>query len=146
MRATDLTLVGGWLADPFLLVPLIGVGLAYVVGYRRLAKRRHSQHLRDGLFVVGYATLVVALISPLHSVGEQYFSVHMVQHLLLSLVAPPLLLLSCSMPVLLWALPARDRATIGRLIGQPGPIRSALRWLTRPLIALALSGRVSHRS
>jgi putative membrane protein len=138
MRATDLTLVGGWLADPFLLVPLIGVGLAYVVGYRRLAKRRHTQHRRDGLFVVGYATLVVALISPLHSVGEQYFSVHMVQHLLLSLLAPPLLLLSCSMPVLLWALPARDRATIGRLVGQPGPIRSTLRFLTRPLIALVL--------
>ena len=75
-----------------LLVPLIAVGLAYVVGYRRLARRRHVQHRRDGLFVVGYATLVVALISPLHSVGEQYFSVHMVQHLLLSLVAPPLVL------------------------------------------------------
>jgi putative membrane protein len=59
----------------------------------------------------------------------------MVQHLLLSLVAPPLLLLSSSMPVLLWALPVRDRVTIGRLLGQPGPIRSGLRWLTNPMVA-----------
>jgi putative membrane protein len=62
----------------------------------------------------------------------------MVQHLLLSLVAPPLLLLSGSMPVLLWAFSPRDRATLGRIVGQPGPVRSALRFTTRPLLALAL--------
>lgn len=90
------------------------------------------------LFILGYATLVVALLSPLHSVGEQFFSVHMVQHLLLTLVAAPLLLLSASMPVLLWALPKRDRATVGRLFGQPGAIRSVLQFLTQPLIALGL--------
>jgi putative membrane protein len=124
--------------DPFLLVPLIAVGVAYAVGYRRISRRRHSQHRRDSLFVVGYAALVVALISPLHSVGEQFFSVHMVQHLLLSLVAAPLLLLSGSMPVLLWALPRRDRVTVGRMLGQPGVIRSILKFLTLPLVALAL--------
>jgi cytochrome c oxidase assembly factor CtaG len=94
--------------------------------------------MRNALFIVGYAALVIALISPLHAVGEQYFSVHMVQHLLLSVVAPPLLLFSSSMPVLLWALPARDRARLGRLVGRPGPVRSILRGLTRPLVALAL--------
>jgi putative membrane protein len=113
-----------------------------VVGYRRFSRRRRARtsgfRTRGGLFVVGYTALLLALISPLHTVGEQYFSVHMVQHLLLSLVAPPLLLLSSSMPVLLWALPAHDRATLGRLVGQPGPIRSVLRWLTRPLVAWTL--------
>jgi cytochrome c oxidase assembly factor CtaG len=94
--------------------------------------------MRNALFIVGYAALVIALISPLHAVGEQYFSVHMVQHLLLSVVAPPLLLFSSSMPVLLWALPARDRARLGRLVGRPGPVRSILRGLTRPRVALAL--------
>jgi cytochrome c oxidase assembly factor CtaG len=78
---------------------------------------------------------MVALISPLHAVGEVYFSVHMVQHLLLSLVAAPLLLLSNSMPVLLWAFSPRERATLGGLVGQPGPIRSTLRFLTLPLVA-----------
>jgi putative membrane protein len=87
------------------------------------------------LFVVGYTALLVALASPLHAVGEQYFSVHMVQHLLLSLVAAPLLLVSNSMPVLLWALPPRERMAVGRLTGQAGPLRSSLRWLTLPLIA-----------
>jgi putative membrane protein len=122
-------------------LPLVGVGVAYVVGYRRFARLEHadqSYRTRAGLFAVGYAALVIALISPLHAVGELYFSVHMVQHLLLSLVAAPLLLLSNSMPVFLWALDKRDRATLGHLVGQPGPIRSVLRFLTHPVVAWTL--------
>jgi cytochrome c oxidase assembly factor CtaG len=59
----------------------------------------------------------------------------MVQHLLLTLVAAPLLLLANSMPVLLWALPPDERRGLGRLAGQPGPIRSTLRGLTHPMVA-----------
>jgi putative membrane protein len=109
-----------------------------VVGYQRLARRRHAPELfpsRATLFVLGYVALLVALLSPLHSVGEEIFSVHMVQHLLLTLVAAPLLLLSNSMPVLLWALAPNQRATLGRLVGQPGPLRSVLRALTKPIVA-----------
>ena len=123
------------------MVPLICVGLAYLVGYRRFAKLKHadtSYRTRGGLFAMGVTALLVALISPLHAVGEAYFSVHMVQHLLLSLVAPPLLLLSNSFPVMLWAFPTQDRITLGRLVGQPGWIRSALRWLTHPVVAWTL--------
>jgi putative membrane protein len=124
--------------DPLLLIPLIGIGLAYGSGYRRFARRRHSgarYQARAALFALGYCALLVALLSPLHAVGEELFSVHMVQHLLLTLVAAPLLLLSNSMPVLLWAVPVRYRATVGGLVGRPGAARSALRWLARPLIA-----------
>jgi len=42
------------------------------------------------------------------------------------------------MPVMLWSLPARDRVKLGRLVGQAGPIRSGLKLLTTPLVALAL--------
>jgi cytochrome c oxidase assembly factor CtaG len=59
----------------------------------------------------------------------------MVQHLLLSLVAPPLLLLANGMPVLLWGLPASERTALGTLVGRPGPTRTVLRWLTKPLVA-----------
>jgi cytochrome c oxidase assembly factor CtaG len=93
------------------------------------------QRSRATIFAVGYTALLVALISPLHAVGEEYFSVHMVQHLLLTLVAAPLLLLSNSMPVILWGLPRDERVGLGRLVGRPGPTRSALRWLTHPLVA-----------
>jgi cytochrome c oxidase assembly factor CtaG len=74
---------------------------------------------------------LVALLSPLHSVGEHLFSVHMVQHLLLTLVAAPLLLVSNSMPVFMWALPPRHRGAVGRLLTNV----PTLRWLSQPLVA-----------
>jgi len=124
--------------DPLLVVPLVGLGVAYALGYRRFVRLPHHDtgyRTRAMLFVLGYTALLIALLSPLHAVGEQFFSVHMIQHLLLTLVAAPLLLVSTSMPVLVWAFPKTERATLGRLLGQPGPLRSALLWLTRPLIA-----------
>ena len=46
------------------------------------------------LFLTGLTILIVALLSPLHELGDNYlFSAHMVQHLLVTLVVPPLLLL-----------------------------------------------------
>jgi cytochrome c oxidase assembly factor CtaG len=102
---------------------------------RRLAPLGASLRTHAALFGLGYLTLVVALVSPLHALGEQVFSLHMLQHLLLLLVAPPLLLLSNSMPVLLWGMPAQERAGLGALIGRPGPLRNGLRWLTHPLVA-----------
>jgi len=108
------------------------------VGYRRFARRHRldgAYQTRATYFILGYAALLVALLSPLHAVGEQLFSVHMVQHLLLTLVAAPLLLLSNSMPVLMWALPPRYRAAVGGLVGQPGAFRSGMYWLGKPFVA-----------
>jgi putative membrane protein len=94
-----------------------------------------ASNRRTLLFALGYLSLGLALVSPIHALGERLFSVHMVQHLLLTLVAPPLLLLSSSMPVLLWGLPASERAGLGALAGRPGPVRTLLRALTTPLVA-----------
>jgi cytochrome c oxidase assembly factor CtaG len=49
--------------------------------------------------------LFVALVSPLHALGEALFSAHMAQHLLLAAVAAPLLVLGAPLLPLLWALP-----------------------------------------
>ena len=67
-------------------------------------------------FVAGLATIFLALNGPLHDLSDHYlFSAHMVQHLLLTLVAPPLLL---------W--------------GTPG-------WMLRPLLRLPVAGSVARR-
>jgi putative membrane protein len=70
--------------------------------------------------------LVVALLSPLDYVGDEYlFSVHMVQHLLLATVWPPLLLLSLPDEVIR---PFVDRE----------PVRVALRSLAFPAAAFLI--------
>lgn len=78
------------------------------------------------LFLLAQLTLIVALLSPLDFVGDEYlFSVHMVQHLLLATVWPPLLLLSLPEDV------------VRPLVDRPG-IRSVLRWLTFPAVAFLI--------
>lgn len=77
-------------------------------------------------FTAGALTILIASEWPIHDLSEQYlFSVHMVQHTLVSLVAPPMLLLG--MPS--WLL---------RRLLSPRPVYAVLRQLTRPFIALVL--------
>jgi len=75
---------------------------------------------RAASFLAGVAVLFLALDSPLDVLGDRYlFSAHMVQHLLLILVVPPLLLLG--MPPALVD-PARYRGwarSAGRVLGKP---------------------------
>jgi len=117
------------------------IGVAYAIGYRRLSSRSaHPAALRRpaALFVAGYVALVVALLSPLHTWGEVLFSLHMVQHLLLLLVAAPLLLASGSMPVMLWALPRQERSGVGALLSESSPTGKLLRFGATPWVAWLL--------
>jgi putative membrane protein len=76
------------------------------------------------LFVLGCATILIAADWPAHDLAERYlYSVHMIQHMLLTFAAVPLLMLGT--PAWLW-----------RLILRPRPLLIAARFLARPLIAL----------
>jgi putative membrane protein len=56
---------------------------------------------RTGAFLAGLVVLAGALLSPLHAESERLLSAHMVQHLLLTLIVPPLLVLGRPVAVLL---------------------------------------------
>jgi putative membrane protein len=73
--------------------------------------------------------LCVALLSPIDRLAGVLFSMHMVQHLLLMMVAAPLLLCANPLPVFLWALPYRARHRLGRLLSRDAMVRSGLRAL-----------------
>lgn len=84
--------------------PTVLIGLAlFTWGYGFLARRTRAggspgpllARNQVVLFVAASLTLVLALLSPIDYIGDQYlFSMHMVQHLLLASVWPPLLLLA----------------------------------------------------
>jgi putative membrane protein len=99
----------------------------YLVALRR---RRRSTGLRGAsarkvtLFSLGVAVLWLGADWPLHDLAERYlYSMHMVQHLLFTLVAPPLLI--AGLPD--WLL---------REILRPRAVSRVVRFLTRPLVAL----------
>ena len=99
----------------------MSLGLAafgYVCGLCRLdrvSRFRLFGWARGAAFATGIATLFAALISPFDSLDDQLFSAHMVQHLVLLMVAPPLLILGRPTVVWLWAFPLPARRLIGRV-------------------------------
>jgi putative membrane protein len=102
-----------WSEDPVVIGALAATATAYACGVRR-ARRRHGRAAvpkrHVGAFAGGLVAIAVALLSPLDYWAGQLFSAHMVQHDLLAMVAPPLLLLGAPLTVALRAVaPATAR-------------------------------------
>ncbi len=119
-----------WTLDPTLLI-----GLALIIGAyfyaigparRRWGLGEPVNRARVVYFVAGWATLALALVSPLDTLGDDYlFSAHMIQHMLIAVVAPPLLLLG--IPEWLANLLLRNKG-----------VRTAVRWLALPIVAFGV--------
>ena len=96
-----------WTFNPWIIIPLMLVSFIYMRGWwklrRRLPRRFGSGNLIA--FQSGVLTLFLALASPLHELAEKLLQFHMIQHLLLMMVVPPLLLLGAPIVPLLRGLP-----------------------------------------
>jgi putative membrane protein len=102
------------------------IGAAYLIVCRRhLAETGEVTPRRTKRrFLIGLAVLWVGSDWPIHELAERYlYSVHMVQHMLFSFAAAPLLIVG--MPV--WLLRRGLRY---------GPVNTVFRFFTRPLVAL----------
>ena len=123
----------GWEFDPLVIVPLTLALIIFLVGQRRLGQRSNISRKRTWLFLGGWAVLALSLTSPLHEGGEQSFTLHMIEHELIMLVATLLLAASHAGGVLAWGLPATLRRALGG--GWKAPLASLWRSLTEPLTA-----------
>lgn len=123
-----------WTFDPWAVVPLGAAGALYATGLARLWGRagvgRGTPRWRAAMFVAGFAVAALALISPIDALADMLFSLHMVQHLLLMLMAAPLFVLGRPQLVFLYALPRRWRVAVGRL--GTGPVGTLWRAFTSP--------------
>ncbi len=126
--------LGDWSIEPPLAYVIVA-GLLYWLGGR--GRRMRHEPLREASFWAGLATIVLALDSPIDGSADQLFWVHMVQHVLLLTVAPPLILLGRPWPRMWRALPLRFRTKVGRGLAR-SQIATPLRRLARPLPAFVL--------
>ncbi len=122
----------GWNLDPVLLLPLLLALLIYAVGWVRLAKRA-SAPPRPALFLSGWTVLTLSLVSPLHEAGEQSFTMHMVEHELIMLVATLLLAESGAGGTLAWGLSRPLRQALGG--SWKSPLTALWKRLTEPVTA-----------
>ena len=110
--------LGRWSLDPSL-VYVMGAAVLYLLGSRG---RWRPTPLQATAFFGGLLTIVIALDSPIDVYADQLFWVHMIQHILLLTVAPPLILLGRPWPRMWRALPLGPRTTSARTWrARPGP-------------------------
>jgi putative membrane protein len=115
LEKTGRSLSNDWTWPPFIVISLVLTATLYGIGVTRMQRRtahRRSLLWRILWFALGWISLVIALDSPLHELGEQLFWVHMTQHEILMLISAPLLVLGQPLVAFLWALAPswRDRA------------------------------------
>ena len=104
-----------WHADPFVLVPIVLAAWGYV----ELARSVNARHptnpwprRRIAFWIGGLGAILLALQSPIDALSEHLLVVHMVQHMLLTTVGPPLLAASGIGTLLLRAAAPRVRTRI----------------------------------
>ncbi|HEY6203953.1 MAG TPA: cytochrome c oxidase assembly protein [Candidatus Limnocylindria bacterium] len=111
--------------------------MAYARGVRRMKRRRWSVW-RTGVFFLGTLTLLLALAPALEVIAADLFSVHMLQHVLLTTIAPPLLFIGEPVRPLLLGLPDGIRARVVRPLARSGSVRGIVHFLRHPLVAVVL--------
>lgn len=130
----------GWTLDPLLTVPLALTLVVYLVGRARLARRASAPLQGAGLFVAGWAVLTLSLVSPLHEAGERSFTMHMIEHELIMLVATFMLAASAAGGIMAWGLPRPLRQSLGG--GWKSPLQTAWKRLTEPVTATVVQAAV----
>jgi len=100
--------------------------------------RRAWPWWRTTSFFLGLVTLVLALASGIELLAGDLFSVHMLQHMLLTIVAAPLLMLGAPVRPLLRGLPHVVRAGVVRPLAGSQLVRGLMHFLRHPLVAVAV--------
>ncbi len=131
-------LTGAWSLQPLVLLGLLASTWWYVTGVRTLWRSagagRVITRTQVAAFLAGVGALFAALVSPIDALGGTLSSGHMGQHLLLTMVAAPLVALAAPLQAMAWALPARQRRRTSRLQGR---LRRVLGRPALPALGLA---------
>jgi cytochrome c oxidase assembly factor CtaG len=126
---------------PLALVSIFGA--LHVLGEHRAVRllgrpRSRREHWRAAAFYAGLLVILGALASPIDSLAEKLFWVHMVQHVMLLTIAAPLIVLGAPWMSIWRPLPLGFRRSTAKAVSRAGwaePLRALGRLLGRPLPA-----------
>jgi putative membrane protein len=129
------TLLEHTAVDPAAIAGLAGVTAWYLRGASRRKTVGIATPRRTAAFLTGGAATLLAVVGPIPGWSEQLLWVHMVQHLLLTVVAAPLFALGAPVSTLRFGLSPASRSTVAgwsrttrrwrRGIGDPPPLAIA---------------------
>ncbi|HXX38663.1 MAG TPA: cytochrome c oxidase assembly protein [bacterium] len=105
-----------WFWDPMTMAALALTAVSYLWILQRFPR----QAAHAGSFWAGFLVLVIALLSPIHTGAAYLFWLHMVQHMLLMIVVPPLIVLGMPTGALGWVYRRRGLRRLHRFVWSPG--------------------------
>jgi putative membrane protein len=132
-----------WSFDPFMIVAIVAI-CWHEIGLAKLARRSRPERtrqrrLRSLWFYAGLGVLLLAVQSPIDYWSDDYFFVHMMQHLLLMFGAPILIVAGAPWQPMLDALPGKLGLDATREVMTGGwfrPLRAVAGWLLRPWVSV----------
>jgi cytochrome c oxidase assembly factor CtaG len=134
--STDGSAPLAWSFEPLVVLPVVVTAVLYARGWRtasrRMPDRFGNRHLVATL--AGLESILLALSSPLDGLSAQLLQAHMIQHLLLMVVAPPLLWLGAPVVPLFLGLPKSVRRPVAQALTLP-LVRGVGHVLTGPIVS-----------
>ncbi|MEO7680482.1 MAG: cytochrome c oxidase assembly protein [Sphingomonas sp.] len=131
----------GWSIEPLALGLLVTSILTFALGRWRMTPNQRAA-IAPGFRALAYAgavcVLIAALFSPIDANADSSFAWHMAQHLMLMLLAAPLLALSNAHLVALFALPLNPRRIAGRLVNRAPGVKAGGSSRLAPIVAATL--------
>ena len=136
MDALIRTAVESWSPPWTRIATLLIIAAVYARGLVRLHRQMPERFpmRRLGFFLGGITTLFIAIASPLEELDDLLLQVHMIQHLLLMIVAPALLLAGAPLIPLVRGLPVIVAKSVVGPISRSQSLRAIFNWLTEPLV------------
>ncbi|HZZ72334.1 MAG TPA: cytochrome c oxidase assembly protein [Pirellulales bacterium] len=137
--------LGSWPSAPCLLAGLLAALMIYARGWRLLRRHDRARWSRNklGAFALALGSLYLALASPIEVFSAFWLSAHMLQHLLLMMVAAPLIWLAAPLLPILQGVPRPIRTVWLAPLLRMNALRAWAFQLSRPSVALALFTAVS---
>ncbi len=131
-----------WQWDPDLSMTLVAGFIIYVLCWRRV-RRRGDHHIapvgRLIFWTSGLLVVAIALLTAIDDLSDKYFSMHMIQHMLLIDLAPPLILLGRPVSVIHAAFAKQPLVTAGAGIARPNALLRSFRFILKPQTAWTVS-------
>ena len=131
-RFTGGALLHGWQLEPLVIIPVVVIGVLYLIGYRRVRRRPRPVFppWRAQCFIASLILVVVAVDGPMDTYADVDIAVHMFQHVILLYLVAPLAVCGAPATVALGALsPAQRRRWVLPVLHNP-----VTHWLTRPVV------------
>jgi putative copper resistance protein D len=135
--AGALQVLTAWDLQPLPTAGALAAAVWYLLAVRRFRAARGPKSwssARTGSFLAGVGLAWFVVVGPLGALDDTYFVAHMIQHLVLMMVAPPLIILGAPVLLLLATLdpPSRRRWVVPALRSR------AAAFLTNPVVTWAL--------